>query len=147
MQECPDIYSITIAKDFILKPDYVVNQCCPNIKRVACIDDGKTYEIGQKWHPKGDFCTTIECVNTNTELEKNVQVTTCDSTCDLGWEYIPASSLSMECCGSCKQIACVCDGKIRKIGEEWSSPDSCTNYVCSSVNGTVRKRMSKKKLH
>lgn len=70
-------------------------------------------------------------------LQKNTQVTNCDTTCDVGWEYIPAPALSMECCGSCKQIACVVDGHVRKIGEEWSSSDFCTNYVCSNINGSV----------
>lgn len=81
----------------------------------------------------------MECVDTPTGgIQEQTHVTNCETTCEIGWEYVPATPESKQCCGTCKQVACVVDGEIRKIGEEWSTDDFCTHFVCSNLNDSVR---------
>lgn len=80
---------------------------------------------------------TFECVETPTGIQRETQVKSCDKNCDIGFEYVEPTPQSKECCGSCKQIACVVDGVVHTVGEEWTSADFCTNYFCLNINGSV----------
>lgn len=136
-----DCSAIELSQDYLdyeLEPEFLYDQCCPNIKRVACKHDQKVYKVGEKWTIGDDFCTVFECVNGTSGVQKETQVKSCAKDCELGFEYIPAKTESKECCGGCKQYACVVEGKIYKIGEEWTSDDFCTRFSCLNTNGSVR---------
>lgn len=115
----------------------VFGQCCADIKRKACKYNGKIYEVGQKWPKDGDYCTTLECLESDNNVVKETQVKSCDRDCDIGFVYNEPSVESKQCCGSCKQVACVSNGIVYPVGNEWSSEDHCVNYYCSNVNGSV----------
>lgn len=137
MSDCPLVTESVDHNDYLLVPEPVVGQCCPNIKKEACKHNGKVYKVGEKWPVEGNYCTTIECVSNVLGIQKLTNVENCEKNCELGWEYIPATSESKQCCGSCKPVACVVDGVIHKVGEEWSSPDHCVNFFCLNLNGSV----------
>lgn len=120
-----------------MKPEPVVGQCCSNIKKVACKHNGKEYKVGEAWPVEGDYCTTIECTESTLGIQKQTTVATCDTKCELGWDYVPATPDSKQCCGSCKAVACVADGVIHNVGDQWTSPDFCTNFFCVNLEGSV----------
>ncbi|KAJ3643777.1 hypothetical protein Zmor_026489 [Zophobas morio] len=136
-----DCSALEISHDYLdyeLVPEFVYDQCCPVVKRVSCKDNDKIYKVGEKWTKENDVCTIYECVNITTGVHKETQVTTCDTKCDLGFEYMAAAPETKECCGSCKPYACVVDGVVYKVGHEWTSPDFCMKYFCLSVNGSMQ---------
>lgn len=45
-----------------------------------------------------------------------------------GWEYEKPED--GECCGRCKQTACIIEGELHKPDEIWYSGDNCTTYQC-----------------
>lgn len=63
--------------------------------------------------------------------------------CKPGYEYEEATLESKECCGKCIQIACVVGDVVHEVGEEWTSPDYCTNYYCLNLNGSVSTKTTK----
>lgn len=138
--ECQPIESSPDFPEYILEAIPVQNECCPTFKRTACKHEGTVYNAGEEWAATPDNCVISRCVKTDTGIEKRSVVKECDVSCDLGWEYAPAAPDSKECCGSCKPVGCVVDGNVRKIGEQWTSKDYCTNYVCLHVNGSVSRR-------
>lgn len=75
--------------------------------------------------------------NTESGVEKRKTTTVCNTDCDPGFQYEPATAESKKCCGGCKQVACVVDGAIRNVGEKWTSDDYCTKYECVNVNNSV----------
>lgn len=116
----------------------IPGQCCSGIKRVGCKEGDHIYKPGEKWHIEDDFCTEYECIITpNGGVQKKTHEITCDASCDVGWEYVNATKESQQCCGFCKAFACVVDGILHNIDEEWTSEDYCTNYYCLNVNGSV----------
>lgn len=134
--ECPAVELSQDFNDYELTPEFVYNQCCPNVKRVACKHDNNIYKPGENWTVGQDYCSVYECVN-NTIVQKETRVTNCDSNCNLGYEYVEATPESKECCGSCKPYACVIDGALHKVGAKWQSADYCTNFECINTNGSV----------
>ncbi|EFA10333.2 hemocytin [Tribolium castaneum] len=133
-----DCSAIEISQDYLeyeLEPEFVYDQCCPNIKRVACKHGEKVYKVGQNWTLDHDFCTVYECVNGTSGVQKETQVKSCDTECELGFEYVPSTK---QCCGSCKPYACVVEGEVHKIGTEWTSSDFCTKYSCLNTNGSIQ---------
>lgn len=128
---------MTVDEDYVYELEPVFGQCCSEFKKVACKDDGIVYNIGDTWSPRDDYCIIVACTESPMGIQKITQITSCDTKCELGWEYIPASPESKECCGSCKSMGCVENGVVRKIGETWSSSDFCTNYLCVLENESV----------
>lgn len=47
-----------------------------------------------------------------------------------GWEYKESDT---ECCGECVPVGCVVDGKLKQIGENWTSSDNCTTNTCEQL--------------
>ena len=123
--------------EFRLESVPILNECCAEITRTGCKYNGEVYDVGEKWNINGNYCALMECVNTTIGLQKLTQVTACETNCDLGYEYVEASLESRQCCGGCKQIACVVDGVIKNVDEEWTSPDYCVKYICKNLNGSV----------
>nr|XP_023019258.1 hemocytin-like [Leptinotarsa decemlineata] len=136
--DCPSIKSHPDYAEFELVHQLVYGQCCPDVKRSGCKHDGKSYKIGEKWTNKDDYCTTFHCVNSTTGVQKETRVKNCDKKCDVGFKYFEALPESKECCGSCKQVACVVEGTVRQIDEEWQSDDFCINYFCDKSNDTIQ---------
>ncbi|KAJ8974052.1 hypothetical protein NQ317_002298, partial [Molorchus minor] len=137
-KECPPLKTVSDFTDYELKREPVFEQCCPNIKRTACKHNGRIYKVGETW-PKGtDYCTTLECVEGPNGVQKETQVKSCDKKCDKGFKYVEPTKESKECCGSCKQIACVIEETVYEDGEEWTSPDHCHNYFCLNINGSLQ---------
>jgi hypothetical protein len=54
-----------------------------------------------------------------------------------GSKYVPSKNPQKICCGECVPVACIVQGAEKKIGEEWTSDDFCTKYLCLNKNGTV----------
>lgn len=135
-KECQEIDKHPDLEEYELEEEFVYDQCCPKVKRVGCKFDQKIYTKGEKWI-KGDYCVTYECVGTETGVQKEKKVTDCDKNCDSGFKYIPPEAGLEQCCGSCKAYACVVDGSLYEVGQEWESQDHCTKFTCVNVNGTV----------
>nr|CAH7739498.1 unnamed protein product [Callosobruchus chinensis] len=138
--ECPSIRTHADYQDYELAIWPIFEQCCPEIKRVACKHNNKLYHVGEKWPIGRDYCTTMECVQTPTGIMKETRVKNCDKNCDIGQEYFEPSAEQKECCGSCKQVACVHEGAVYQVGDKWTSPDFCVNYACDQTNDTVHVR-------
>lgn len=134
--ECPSIEHHSDINDYELIAEPQFEKCCPNIKRTACRYHGQIYQLGDKWTKQSDSCVTYECVKGENGVQKETQLITCDKSCDLGYEYVPSTN-PQQCCGNCKAIGCVVDGKVRKINEEWTSADFCTNFYCINANGSI----------
>lgn len=128
--DCPAIENSVDAKDYILEKIPIVDQCCSEVKRIACKDEEGVYQPGEKWQLDDNSCVTMECAVTPGGVQKQLTVKTCETKCDLGSEYVPATPESKECCGSCKPVACVIDGELKKVGEEWVADDFCAHYKC-----------------
>ncbi|XP_063233046.1 hemocytin isoform X2 [Bacillus rossius redtenbacheri] len=129
------------AADYVLDLVPVRGQCCPEAARVACRDDdGNVHQAGVTWpSSSGDRCKIVSC---QSAADGNVQKVTiersCIKSCDLGFRYEPSPPESAECCGQCKQVACVDDGKLYEKDSTWYSPDHCTKYNCRSANGSFQ---------
>lgn len=80
----------------------------------------------------------MQCDKYSGAVQKNVRIQECNTRCDYGYEYHSSNDVSINCCGSCIQIACVVEDTLKDIGEKWYSYDHCVTYVCESKNGTVR---------
>ncbi|KAJ8725925.1 hypothetical protein PYW08_004108 [Mythimna loreyi] len=139
--ECPAIVS---TEQFVLEPKAVPFQCCPQPVHVACRDADNIYKVGENWTSPTNPCESYACERTDTggKLEKITTVQQCHDECQLGSKYFPATPESKECCGECKPVACVVDGKERAIGEKWTSSDFCANYTCVDVDGTLQVQCS-----
>ena len=139
LTECPNLNEVADYQEYELITNPVYGECCPEIKRKACKFNSKVYQKGEKWHPGNDYCHLIECAEHNLNgVDKVNRMTTCDTKCEFGWEYVPSTSESKECCGACQPVACVVNDELYKIGKKWSSPDYCINYICLEANGTVQ---------
>ncbi|XP_039747124.1 hemocytin isoform X2 [Pararge aegeria] len=134
--ECPAVLS---TEQFVLEPRAVPFACCPAAAHVACRDGDYIYKVGENWTSPYDVCESYKCSEMEDgKLEKVTTVQNCDTDCQPGWEYFPASPDSKQCCGKCKPVACVVDGVTRQVGQSWTSPDFCTNYTCKDLNGTLQ---------
>lgn len=122
----------------------VPGECCNKSVVVACKGNDQTYKVGETWIEDNNYCVTFECVKDNEALAIKELVTTCNTTCSLGFEYEPAGIDEAKCCGSCKQSQCVVDGILREVGQVWQSVDYCDHYKCSNDSGLVSKYKFKK---
>lgn len=66
------------------------------------------------------------------------KVQECNTVCDYGYTYQVPNDTSVNCCGTCIQVACIVDGTLKEVGEHWYSDDHCVTYFCESTNGSVR---------
>jgi len=66
------------------------------------------------------------------------KVQECNTACDNGYEYEASNDTSVNCCGTCVQVACIVNGTLKNVGEQWYSDDHCVAYFCESANGNVR---------
>lgn len=115
----------------------VPGECCPTYKQIGCIFDGIVHNVGETWTPEGEYCVNYQCNATDTGVETIKQVKHCETTCDFGSAYVPASVDDKTCCGSCKVVGCIVDDLIYAIGDTWTSEDNCINYICSNENNLV----------
>ncbi|XP_028169728.1 hemocytin-like [Ostrinia furnacalis] len=138
--ECP---ASLAASQFVLEPRPVPFACCPALVHVACRDGENVYRVGENWTSPYDVCESYSCSEAGDgKLEKLTTVKTCETNCQPGWKYFPAEASSKQCCGKCKPVACVVDGKEHVIGERWTSKDFCANYTCVDLNGTLQVQSS-----
>lgn len=48
----------------------------------------------------------------------------------LFWQGFEYKKSNDSCCGECVRVACIVDEKLKKPGENWTSPDNCTTFTC-----------------
>ncbi|XP_046389468.1 hemocytin isoform X2 [Ischnura elegans] len=137
---CPSPEEHPDAEDYQLERVPSPQKCCPDIVRKACLDEGKIYQVGKEWSVPGESCISKQCIlSTNASLViKQYKVQHCVKVCEKGWEYQEPGPDSEECCGKCKQVACVADGKMHPVGSSWLSSDYCTTYYCREIDGVVQ---------
>jgi len=80
----------------------------------------------------------IQCNKDSDSIQILNKVQECDTTCDYGYKYQAPKDTSVNCCGTCIQVACIVEGTLKNAGEQWYSDDHCTMYLCKSINGSVR---------
>ncbi|CAH2073181.1 unnamed protein product, partial [Iphiclides podalirius] len=136
-ETCPKV-SEKMQKQFVLTEEKIPGKCCPKVEPVACRVDDKIYQINETWKSATDACESYQCSQVEDKLEKVTTVQNCDTDCQPGWEYVPSANKGEQCCGKCKPVACVGEGKLHPIGEVWTSTDFCTNYTCVDLNGTLQ---------
>ncbi|XP_071447163.1 hemocytin-like [Hetaerina americana] len=137
---CPSLEEHPDAEEYHLEQIPVPGKCCPDIVRKACQDEGKIYQVGKEWSIPGENCISRQCIlSTNASLViKQYKVQHCVKVCEKGWEYQEPPPDSEECCGQCKQVACMANGKLHRVGTSWVSSDYCTTYYCREIDGVVQ---------
>ncbi|CAG0879041.1 unnamed protein product [Darwinula stevensoni] len=107
------------------------NACCPKFARVACKDDNNLpHPPGSSWKSK-DPCLKYECIVREGKVERLEVRDRCQTNCSLGWVYKNETIERDKCCGRCVQVSCIDEaGGLRGMGEKWTSPDHCWNYIC-----------------
>jgi len=80
----------------------------------------------------------MQCDKHSGDVQKKIKVQECNTICDYGYEYRMSNDSNVNCCGTCIQIACIVEGELKNIGEQWYSDDHCVTYICESANGSVR---------
>lgn len=80
----------------------------------------------------------MRCDKDSGVIQALSKVQECDSACDYGYKYQEPKDTSVNCCGTCIQVACIVEGMLKNIGEQWYSDDHCITYLCKSTNGSVR---------
>lgn len=97
------------------------------------------WQVGEIWKPNDEnACVTMQCDKDSNGVQKLIKVQECNTTCDYGYEYEAPIDISINCCGTCVQIACIVEGMLKRIGEQWYSNDHCTTFFCKSANESVR---------
>lgn len=141
--ECPKIEGHPDINDFVLEESILIEQCCPNINRIACKEHETIYNVGQEWKPDAnDACVMVKCENGTHGVQKKTIIQECNTVCDKGYEYRPSINKGDYCCGECIAVACVINGTLRNIGEQWYSDDYCVDYQCISYNETVSSKFT-----
>ncbi|KAJ8683257.1 hypothetical protein QAD02_019049 [Eretmocerus hayati] len=158
IKECLSSADHPDSRDYVLKTIESKEQCCPIFERVACKEEDKIYQVGDKWHPAGvsDACAQTECIlDDQNVISKRNLVQQCDQTCAPGYEYqLPQSSNDqnkVKCCGECVAYACNVEAlevdanskenetRLIPIGHSWRSlKDPCLNNLCTSIDGSVQ---------
>ncbi|KAK4875849.1 hypothetical protein RN001_012271 [Aquatica leii] len=133
---CPEIDK-EILENYVIEQEFKEGNCCMDLELTACKANGKTYQVGESWPaPDGDKCKSIVCTkNSLDEITKQEAIETCNSECAKGWEY---KKSDYECCGECVQVACVINGNLKFLGEQWKSEDGCTTFSCEMNEGQLR---------
>lgn len=125
-------------ENYEIKTEKVPGECCNKTKMVACKGiDGSVHKPGETWTVGSDYCKNYKCVEFGQGLDIGVTITECNTTCAEGYKYVEASPSEQTCCGKCEQSACIINGTIRNVNEEWSSADNCHKYKCQNSSGAV----------
>nr|CAD7570854.1 unnamed protein product [Timema californicum] len=129
---CPKLLQEADSVNYVLQHVPVYDQCCPDIKRVACKEGEVVHQAGSQWSsPSGDRCETVTCVETpDGSVQKSLITRSCVTDCKPGFKYENSPPDSPECCGRCKQVACIDNDKLRPQGSIWQSKDHCRKYQC-----------------
>nr|CAD7400885.1 unnamed protein product [Timema poppensis] len=129
---CPKLLQEADSVHYVLQHVPVYDQCCPDIKRVACKEGEVVHQAGSQWSsPSGDRCETVTCVETpDGSVQKSLITKSCGTDCKPGFKYENSPPDSPECCGRCKQVACIDNDKLRPQGSIWQSKDHCRKYQC-----------------
>lgn len=133
VQQCPDIYNMPENLDYEILDLYQPNHCCAELIYISCKDeDGKIYQIGEKWPSKTDPCQIFECaISPNNQALKIVKKHDCG--CKKGEkEQLPSEN---ECCGKCLKTHCVHFDTLYSLNEKWNNPaDICQKYECKLID-------------
>ncbi|RZC42307.1 hemocytin, partial [Asbolus verrucosus] len=136
--ECPLVNASEGFFDYEFDTQPVYDKCCPDITRSACKHNNKVYKVGETWIKEDDPCTIFGCINGTNGVLKETKITNCDNNCEKGFEYVPATTESKQCCGTCKPYACLVEQKVYKDGDTWLSDDHCIHYKCVKSEGTMQ---------
>ncbi|XP_069683352.1 hemocytin isoform X2 [Periplaneta americana] len=133
VETCSEVLAGQEAVDYVLKRIPVPDQCCPRLERVACKEGATTHQVGSKWaSPSGDPCETFVCDSVAERAEKRQLLEHCTLDCQPGFEEDKPPP--GECCGRCRQVACVVDGQLKDLNSSWTSADMCTTSYCLLAN-------------
>ncbi|KAL6266408.1 hypothetical protein P5V15_003260 [Pogonomyrmex californicus] len=136
--ECPSVNTHPDVDDYVLEEKILDDKCCPIFERTACKWKDKIYNVGESWKPNDeDACLTMQCDKDSNGVQILNKVQKCDITCDYGYKYQASNDTSINCCGTCIQVACIVEGTLKNIGEQWYSDDHCVTYFCNSADGNV----------
>lgn len=80
----------------------------------------------------------MQCDRNSGGIQILNKVQECDTTCEYGYKYQESNDTSVNCCGTCIQVACIVEGILKNVGEQWYSDDHCITYHCESAIGSVR---------
>ncbi|KAK0088266.1 hypothetical protein PV326_004912 [Microctonus aethiopoides] len=132
IERCDEINS-NDKENYVIHIDYVQGECCPKYLRTGCRSLDKIYQPGATWKNNTNNCITEICSMelNHVELQRTVEI--CNKSCEFGWEYEEPID-NEQCCGRCKQIFCIVDGKLHKSGSIWYSNDNCTTYECKNID-------------
>nr|XP_045582104.1 hemocytin-like isoform X3 [Procambarus clarkii] len=126
---CPLLNTLPDHDQYKLESVPTPNQCCPDIKRIACIDSRDIIEVGEN---KSEGCRSVACVETpEGKVEKREMIYSCEESCPAGWQYQPPPQPTTQCCGKCVQVGCPVGDEVKTVGETWESDDHCTTYTCA----------------
>ncbi|CAK1545090.1 unnamed protein product [Leptosia nina] len=134
--ECPPIVS---SEQFVVEARPVPFACCPRAVQTACRQGDVIYKVDESWKSAHNVCESYQCKEVSEgKLEIVTTVQTCDATCQAGWDYVPATADSGQCCGRCKPAACVFKGEVHNVSETWTSGDFCYNYTCALIEDSLQ---------
>ncbi|XP_058797462.1 hemocytin [Phymastichus coffea] len=137
-KDCIKLENHPDANDYVLKSNALESQCCSSFERIACKDDNRVYQVGEKWYPLlDDSCVTTECLLDSNGLRKKTFTKVCTDICELGYKYQESQDRGVSCCGECKPYACVVDGILKDVGDVWYSDDYCVKSTCEKKNGSL----------
>lgn len=83
-------------------------------------------------------CLTMQCNKDSSGVQTLTKVQECNTVCDEGYKYKASDDIGINCCGTCVQVACIVNGMLKNVGEQWYSDDRCVAYFCAFSNGNVR---------
>lgn len=136
--ECSNMSAHPDVDDYVLEERILDDKCCPIFERIACKWKDKIYNVGESWKPNTEnACLTMHCNEDSGSIQVLNKVQECDITCDYGYKYQASNDTSVNCCGTCIQTACIAEGTLKNVGEQWYSDDHCMTYLCESANGNV----------
>ncbi|XP_070162344.1 hemocytin isoform X2 [Polyergus mexicanus] len=136
--ECPNMNAHPDIEDYVLEEILLDDKCCPIYERTACRWKNKIYNVGENWKPNvKDACLSMYCGKDLGSVQVLTKVQECNSVCDYGYTYQAPNDTAVNCCGTCVQVACIVEGVLKNIGEQWYSDDHCVTYFCESANGSV----------
>ncbi|XP_078538899.1 mucin-5B-like [Lissotriton helveticus] len=129
---------------FKLSVTFVPHSCCPNY---TCVPKGVCVSFGMEYQPgavvPSSTCEECKCTTTLDPLLKTNKILcnpmVCLKDCEPGYTYVDDVA---QCCGVCKQTACVvslASGVIMMApNSSYQEPDNnCTLYKCIPSNGQL----------
>lgn len=81
----------------------------------------------------------MQCNKDSNGVQSLTTIQECNTACDDdSYKYEESNDTSVNCCGSCVKVACIVNGVLKNVGEQWYSDDHCVTYYCEFANGNVR---------